>query len=132
MVPGKGIRLPDGNKMERMTILTPPADYDPLRAMTGIMVQDRPRGWNMCGYSNHEFDRISENSSRAMDIGQRKKFVFQMQQILAEDLPYLPLYNPKLVEAVNSDRFSGWVEMLGGIGNIWSFCQIKPTRSKNQ
>jgi len=45
---------------------------------------------------------------------------------LARDLPYVPLYNPKLIEAVRNDRFNGWVDTVGGIGNVWSFLQIKP------
>jgi len=48
-----------------------------------------------------------------------------MQRIIVRDTPYLPLYSPKLVEAVRKDKFIGWVETLGGIGNTWSFCQIK-------
>jgi hypothetical protein len=36
------------------------------------------------------------------------------------------LYNPKIIEAVRLEGFTGWVEMLGGIGNTWSFCQIRP------
>ncbi|MBW1817138.1 MAG: DUF4338 domain-containing protein [Deltaproteobacteria bacterium] len=39
-----------------------------------------------------------------------------MQQIIMRDLPYLPLYNPKPAEAVRVDRYTGWVQMLGGIG----------------
>jgi hypothetical protein len=31
-----------------------------------------------------------------------------------------------MIEAVRTDRFSGWVQMLEGIGNIWSFCQLAP------
>ena len=27
------------------------------------------------------------------------------------------------------DRFDGWVEMLEGIGNIWSMCQVKPVKN---
>jgi len=37
---GEEIIMPDGEPMDRLTILTPPADYDPHRAMTGIMVQE--------------------------------------------------------------------------------------------
>ena len=40
VVKGKGIILPDGSPMKKFTILTPPADYDPHRAMVGIMVQE--------------------------------------------------------------------------------------------
>ncbi len=181
VVQAKGIVLPDGTPMEKFTILTPPADYDPLRAMIGILTQewlrklgipvtsrpmsfgalteyvkvrrdfdlfvlgfgnlsldpdylrsffhsahDRPRGWNTSGYQNPEFDRLADRSSREMDPAERRQTIYEMQRILMRDIPFLPLYNPKLIEAVRTDRFSGWVEMLGGIGNTWSFCTIKP------
>ncbi len=181
VVEGEGIILPGGDPMQRITILTPPADYDPLRAMVGIMVQewlkmvgipatsrpmgfgslvhhvkgrhecdlfvmgygqlsldpdylrnffhssqDRSRGWNMSGYQDTHYDRISDASARTMDMEKRRDLIWEMQRILARDIPYLPLYNPKLIEAVRNDKFEGWVGMVGGIGNIWSFCTIKP------
>ena len=52
-----------------------------------------------------------------------------MQRMIADDLPYIPLYKPSVVEAVRRDRFEGWVEMLEGIGNIWSVCQVKPVEN---
>ncbi|MGD8983233.1 MAG: ABC transporter substrate-binding protein [Desulfobacteraceae bacterium] len=177
---GEGIILPDGRPMKRISILTPPADYDPLRAMVGIMIQewlrmigipvlsrpmgfsslmdqvkrrrqfdlfvlgygnlsldpdylrnffhsknDRPRGWNMSGYRNSQFDKIADESSRTMDADKRRALILEMQRIIMRDIPYIPLYNPKLIEAVRHDRFSGWVKMLGGIGNTWSFCTIR-------
>ncbi|MFO7740578.1 MAG: ABC transporter substrate-binding protein [Desulfatiglandaceae bacterium] len=181
IVEGEGILLPDGTPMEGFTILTPPSDYDPNRAMTGIMIQewlrmagiparskpmafsaltqqvnahhqfdmfvlgygnlsldpdylrnffhssnDRPRAWNASGYRNPDFDRIADESSRAMQVDERRELIRQMQRIIMKDIPYLPLYSPRQVEATRDDRFTNWVQMLGGIGNIWSFCQIIP------
>jgi len=181
VVKGKGIRLPNGQPMEKFTILTPPADYDPLRAMSGIIIQewlrmvgiptsakpmafgaliqqvkgrhqfdsfilgygrldidpdwvknffhsnnDKARGWNMSGYKNPDFDRISEESANALDREKRRKLIWEMQKMILRDVPYIPLYNPKLIEAVRTDKFSGWVETLGGIGNTWSFCEVRP------
>jgi len=181
VVEGKGIRLPSGRPMERFTILTPPADYDPHRAMSGMMMQewframgipafsrpmtfgsllqqikarrefdtfilgygrlsldpdyvrsffhsknDRKRGWNMSGYRNPDFDRIADESARTMNQEKRKKLIWKMQKMILNDVPYIPLYNPRMIEAVREDRFHGWVEMLGGIGNIWSFCEVRP------
>lgn len=183
VVKGQGIRLPDGKPLTEFTILTPPADYDPHRAMSGQMIQewlravgipalsrpmafgaliqkvkgqrdfdcfvlgygklsldpgylraffhssqDKSRGWNMSGYHNPEFDRLADDSEDAMDPVIRQRMIFQMQEMLMRDVPYVPLYNPLLVEGVRSDRFSGWVETVGGVGNIWSFCQIKPLK----
>ena len=178
---GREIRLPNGQPMERFTILTPPADYDPHRAMSGIMIQewlravglpaysrpmalgsliqqvkarrefdtfilgygnlsldpdyvrnffhsanDKPRGWNMSGYRNADFDRVADESARTMDREERRKLIWDMQKRIIEDIPYIPLYNPTLVEAVRKGGFTGWVNMLGGIGNIWTFTQLKP------
>jgi peptide/nickel transport system substrate-binding protein len=178
---GEGIRLPDGKPMEKFTILTPPADYDPLRAMSGMLIQewlramgipasakpmafgalmdqvkarhdfdafilgygklsedpdylrtffhssgDKPQGRNMGGYRNPEFDRIADASASEMDAEKRKAMVWELQKILLQDVPYIPLYNPKLLEAVRVEKYTGWVEMIEGIGNTWSFCQLKP------
>ena len=175
------IRMPDGRPMERFTILTPPADYDPHRATTGLMIQewlrqvgipayarpmsfsslldqvkgkhdfdafvlgygrlrldpaylrnlfhsnnDKPRGWNMSGYRNPDFDRLADRSVSEMDPVKRQALVLEMQREVARDLPYIPLYKPSVVEAVRRDRFDGWVNMLEGIGNIWSLCLVKP------
>jgi len=180
VVKGEDIRLPNGEPMEKFTILTPPADYDPLRAMSGMIIQewlkevgmpaaakpmalgsllqkvnserdfdafilgygrldldpdwlrrffhsseDRKRGGNKAGYHNKQFDRIAEESAAAMDREKRRELVWQMQKIILQDVPFIPLYNPGLIEAVREGQFSGWVETLEGIGNLWSFCQLK-------
>ncbi len=182
--PAREIRLPGGQPMERFTILTPPADYDPHRATSGLMIQewlrelgmpayarpmafssmldqikghhdfdafilgygrlrldpdyvrnlfhsdnDKSRGWNMSGYHNSTFDGLADRSTSEMDPFKRQALVMEMQRLIARDLPYLPLYKPSVVEAVRTDRFDGWVEMLEGIGNIWSMCQVRPVNN---
>ncbi len=181
VVNGEGIMLPDGNLMEKFEILTPPADYDPHRAMCGMMMQEwlrmlgipayskpmsfgalieqvkvrrefdafilgygslsldpdylrnfflstnnKTRGWNMSGYNNPRFDTIANQSAETMDRNERQKLIWEMQKIIMGDVPYMPLYNPKLIEAARKGKFTGWVQMLGGVGNLWSFCQLKP------
>ena len=181
VVNGEGIMLPDGNLMEKFTILTPPADYDPHRAMCGMMMQewlrmlgipayskpmsfgalieqvkvrrdfdafilgygslsldpdylrnffistnDKTRGWNMSGYNNPAFDKIANQSAETMNRDERRKLIWEMQKMVMADVPYMPLYNPKLIEAARKGKFTGWVQMLGGVGNLWSFCQLKP------
>jgi len=183
---GEEIRMPDGSPMKRFTILTPPADYDPQRAMIGIMIQEwlkmlgmsvtskpmplgsliqqvkarrqfdlfvmgygnlsldpdylrnffisrnnKPNGWNTCGYTNPHFDKMADASADAMDLEERKQLIWEMQKMILDDLPWFPLYSPKLAEAVRVDKFAGWVQMVGGIGNRWSFCTLKPIPKGN-
>ena len=87
---------------------------------------DKIGSWNMSGYRNPVYDKIADESARAMQPETRRELIWKMQHIIMQDVPYFPLYNPKLIEGVRKDRFRGWVEMLGGIGNMWSFCQIRP------
>mgnify|MGYP000598440296 CR=1 FL=1 len=44
----------------------------------------------------------------ALDEAQRKQLVFEMQRIVAEDLPILPLYVPKRVAFYNNKVFDNW------------------------
>jgi len=87
---------------------------------------DQAGGWNMSGYRNPDFDRMADESGTIMDEEKRRQVIWEMQRVILRDIPYIPLYNPRLVEAARNDRFTGWVQMIEGIGNIWSFCQIKP------
>ncbi|WDP92621.1 MAG: ABC transporter substrate-binding protein [Desulfobacter sp.] len=87
---------------------------------------DKPRGWNMSGYSNPEFDAMADLQRTLTDTGARKKLIFKMQEMILEDIPYLPLYNPHIIEATMNTRFRGWVPKVDGIGNIWSLCVVKP------
>ncbi len=80
----------------------------------------------MSGYNNPNFDRIADESADTMNKEKRRALIWEMQKIILTDVPYIPLYNPKLVEATRKGRFTGWVQMLGGVGNLWSFCVLKP------
>ena len=100
-------------------------DPDYLRAFF-YSKNDKPRGWNMSGYANPEFDKIADIQRTLIDTQERKKLILKMQKILLEDLPYLPLYNPHIIEATLNTRFRGWVPKVDGIGNIWSLSVVKP------
>lgn len=100
-------------------------DPDYLRAFF-YSKNDKPRGWNMSGYNNPAFDKIADIQRTLIDREKRKEIIWQMQEILLEDIPYFPLYNPHIIEAVFNEKFTGWVAKVDGIGNMWSLCVVKP------
>ena len=74
-----------------------------------ISRNNKKRGWNMSGYNNPNFDRIADESADTMNREKRRALIWEMQKIILTDVPYIPLYNPKLVEATRKGRFTGWV-----------------------
>jgi peptide/nickel transport system substrate-binding protein len=62
--------------------------------------------FNFISYSNPEVDALLEQGRRTFDIEKRKKAYYRIQEILAEDLPYIFLYVPDALPVVHA-RFKG-------------------------
>lgn len=54
----------------------------------------REKELNFISYSNPEVDALLEKGRRTFDIDERKKTYFRIQEILAEEVPYIFLYVP--------------------------------------
>jgi peptide/nickel transport system substrate-binding protein len=52
-----------------------------------------PAGFNRGFYSNPEVDRFIDLASMAIDEADRKRLYGEAQKLIAEDLPYIPLWN---------------------------------------
>ncbi|HET7847183.1 MAG TPA: ABC transporter substrate-binding protein, partial [Acidimicrobiia bacterium] len=71
---------------------------------------------NSTGYSDPEFAAQLAEFEQASDLQVAKSALWQMERILAQDLPYLVLYHPEITEAYRSDRLDfGIRDVLGGI-----------------
>jgi peptide/nickel transport system substrate-binding protein len=66
----------------------------------------REKEFNFVSYNNPEVDELLEKGRRTFDIEERKKAYFRIQQILADDLPYIFLYVPDATPIVQA-RFKG-------------------------
>lgn len=66
------------------------------------------------GYLNPEFDKIAAEQLVTLDTAKRRKLVEEMQQIVARDLPLLPLYYPNLFFVFNKAVFDQWYFTPGG------------------
>jgi len=89
---------------------------------------DASNQWNYTGYNNAEFNRLAELQAETLDLKERRRIVLRMQKLLTTDLPCIPLYIPHRMEGIRSDRFTGWVKQIGGVGNIWTFCMLRPVQ----
>jgi len=66
----------------------------------------REKELNFISYSNPEVDELLEKGRRTYDIAERKKAYFRIQEILADELPYIFLYVPDATPIVHA-RFKG-------------------------
>lgn len=73
-------------------------------------------GRNAGGYNNPEYDRLADDFLAETDLDAARQQVFQMQQFLAEDLPYVVLFTTPIAETFRSDRIDfPYTDILGGL-----------------
>jgi peptide/nickel transport system substrate-binding protein len=60
-----------------------------------------PRGYNRGYYSNPAMDRLLESAQTTFDVNERRKLYARVQQIAADDLPYVSLWWEDTVVVLN-------------------------------
>ncbi|MEW5866064.1 MAG: ABC transporter substrate-binding protein [Bacillota bacterium] len=61
-------------------------------------------GFNCEGYSNPEFDKLADDFIKESDLEKARQKAFKLQEILADELPYIVLFDTPIIEAYRSDR----------------------------
>ncbi|HEY5731098.1 MAG TPA: ABC transporter substrate-binding protein, partial [Anaerolineales bacterium] len=85
------------------------SDPDPNLLLSVMTTDEIPTGSSETGYSNLEFDELYYEQASELDLNRRKEIVWQMQQIVFDDVVYIiPFYEQK-VQAYRKDRFTGFV-----------------------
>lgn len=74
-----------------------PDDY------TAPFLKSGSNKWTGSGYSNPEMDELLEKAATSTDINERTKYYEQAQDLLAEDVPIIPLIQGKLYIVANKD-----------------------------
>ncbi|MFZ5819945.1 MAG: ABC transporter substrate-binding protein [Chloroflexota bacterium] len=85
------------------------SDPDPNLLLSVMTTDEIPTGSSETGYSNPEFDALYYEQASEMEFEKRQEKVWQMQQIVFDDVVYIiPYYDPSL-QAFRADRFTGWI-----------------------
>lgn len=70
------------------------------------------------GYSNAELDKLADAQLVELDKEKRAAIVDQMQEIIAEDIPVLPIYYKTASNVIRNDVYDGWMYMYD---HHWSY-----------
>ena len=87
------------------------------------------KGYDFIGYKNPDYDKLAEKQRTQIDREERRKTIFEAQEIINRDQPYAFLVHPKYPMAFNKTVFKEdtVVTQTGiGIRNIWTFVGIEP------
>lgn len=85
------------------------SDPDPNLLLSVMTTDEIPTGSSETGYSNTEFDELYYEQASELDLNRRKEIVWQMQQIVFDDVVYIIPYYAQAVQAYRKDRFTGWI-----------------------
>lgn len=85
-------------------------------------------GWSDSGYHNPEYDQLYLDQQQIVNKDERQKVVWEMQEMVYKDRPYIVLYYEKLLQAYRSDRFTGFIESPLGIEIGLSMMNVEPVK----
>jgi peptide/nickel transport system substrate-binding protein len=82
-------------------------------------------GNNAPGFRNQQFDRLADRFLAARDEEEAKEIVWQMEEILAEELPYVVLFDTPILEFYRNaslkypfDRTLGGIQFLNAVPGL--------------
>jgi len=71
--------------------------------------------WPAAIYHNEAYDALFAEQGATVDEAQRRELVWQLQQMLVEDLPVLTIYHPRMWCVYNPDKLDTWFYTPSGI-----------------
>jgi peptide/nickel transport system substrate-binding protein len=91
------------------------SDPDPSFLLSVMLTDEIPSGYNETGYSNPQYDRLFVEQATALDDEDRRRVIWQMQNLVHEDVVYIIPFYQKAVQAYRSDTFRGWLTSSGNL-----------------
>lgn len=101
------------------------ADPDP-DFLGGVFSCDQIYWWNDSGYCDEEYQAAFEASRTAVNKDDRIEAVWEMQEKIYNDRPWIVLLYQSIMSAYRSDRFTGFNPEARYLFSKWSILQVEP------
>jgi len=85
------------------------SDPDPGFLLSVHLTDEIPTGNSETGYSNPVFDDLYNQQATELDPDKRRDIIWEMQQILHDDVAYIIPFYAQATQAYRTDRFTGWI-----------------------
>ena len=107
-----------------------PERMDPDEFVVNLFSSDTAeKGYNFVGFISPEYDELALKQRGLTDREERRQVIYEAQEIIAQELPYLYVAHPKLPFAYRNDVWNPdtIVDAQGiGIKNFWTWIQAEP------
>ncbi len=77
-------------------------DADILRERYNSEFRETP------AYVNEQIDKLSNDQLRATDLEKRKEIIFELQEVIAEEIPIITIYNTSGYTVYRPEKYDGW------------------------
>ncbi len=81
---------------------------------------------NYANYNDTYMDTLLEKMEAELDPDMRAQYAQDCEGYLASQVPYIPVLHHRQNNAHRVDGFDGWVNMLDGNDNFWSYLNVYP------
>ncbi len=92
--------------------------FDPGQTLSALATNEIGNLDEPC-WSNAEYDKLALDQASAVDLQKRAQIIWQMQQLMYQQSPWIPITYPYYLEAVNTAKWTGWTQEFGGTGGAW-------------
>lgn len=106
------------------------SDPDPNLLLNVMRTESIATGSSETGYSNARYDALYDQQVVELDLQKRKDLVWEMQRQVHEDVVYIIPYYDMQVQALRTDRFSGWIldQPKLDLSDVSSLVNITPVK----
>lgn len=92
---------------------------DPSQFLSQFLSTAQP-WWSMGEWGNATYDELYAQQLEEFDLAKRQQMIWKMQDILAQELPIIPIWMAYVAEGYRIDTYTGWIPMPMGILGIYN------------
>jgi peptide/nickel transport system substrate-binding protein len=91
------------------------SDPDPNFLLSVMLTEQLASGYNESGYSNPIYDELYHKQATELDDEERRSLIWQMQNIVHNDVVYIIPFYQRAIQAYRTDTFRGWLIDSGNL-----------------
>ncbi|MGQ9492796.1 MAG: ABC transporter substrate-binding protein [Anaerolineae bacterium] len=113
--------------LHKMSFTEPEMAFFYFHSSRGELRDGQISGLNYGGYANLHYDEMVETMQQVQDPDECRQLLYELQEVLAADLPQIPLCVPRVLNLYREDRFTDWSAQPSlGLLNRMSLCGLRP------